>query len=216
MRYKRIFYSIFPVLGLLGGLMMSSCGGPGSGDLPYLGNHNTVDGQTVYHQIRPFSFVNQDSAVVTNATFAGKIYVADFFFTSCPTICPKVKKNMLRIYEKYADRPELNFLSHSIDVKYDTVGRLKAYADNLNISSDRWHLITGDKDEIYKIAEDYMSVAMEDADAPGGYNHSGWIVLIDDKGHVRSYSDGTDAAAVDEFMLDIEWLLQDVYGAAKQ
>ena len=212
--YKRIFSCFLPVAALLAGLV-SACGGSGSGDLPYLGNHNTVNGQTEYHQIRPFRFVNQDSAIVTNATFTGKIYVADFFFTSCPTICPKVKKNMLRIYEKYADRPELNFLSHSIDVKYDTVPRLKAYADNLNIRSDRWHLITGDKDEIYAIAEDYMSVAMEDTNAPGGYNHSGWIVLVDDKGHLRSYCDGTDPAAVDKFMLDIDWLLQDVYGTEK-
>ncbi len=192
--------------------VMLSCGAPDSGELPFLGNHETVDGEVVYHHIRPFRFVNQDSAFVTNETFAGKLYVADFFFTSCPTICPKVKKNMLRIYEKYEDRPELNFLSHSIDVKYDTVGRLRAYADNLGINTDRWHLITGDKDEIYGIAEDYMSVAMEDADAPGGYNHSGWIVLIDDKGRLRSYCDGTDAEAVDKFMLDIDWLLADVYG----
>ena len=195
-------------------LVLHSCGAPDSSALPMLGNHNTVNGEVVYHSIRPFSFVNQDSAEVTNRTFTGKIYVADFFFTSCPTICPKVKKNMLRIYEQYAGRPELNFLSHSIDTKYDTVGRLKAYADNLNISSDRWHLVTGDKDEIYRIAEDYMSVAMEDPDAPGGYNHSGWIVLIDDQGRVRSYADGTDATAVDKFMLDIDWLLADVYGPA--
>lgn len=175
--------------------------------LPILGNHDINGQDTVYHSIPPFSFVNQDSAEVTNATFAGKAYVVDFFFTSCPTICPKVKKNMLRLYDKYEGENRLALLSHTIDVKRDTVARLKIYAENLGVSADRWHFVTGEKDEIYTIAEDYMSLALEDPNAPGGFNHSGWLILVDDQKHIRSFCDGTDPKAVDKFMKDIDWLL---------
>lgn len=175
--------------------------------LPILGNHD-IDGQdTIYHSIPDFNFINQDSIQVTNATFAGKAYVVDFFFTSCPTICPKVKKNMLRLYDKYENEDRLALLSHTIDVKRDTVGRLKTYAENLGVNAERWHFVTGDKDAIYTIAEDYMSLALEDPSAPGGFNHSGWLILVDDQKHIRSFCNGTDPKAVDEFMKDIDWLL---------
>jgi protein SCO1/2 len=178
--------------------------------LPFLGNHiiDPATGDTTYHTIPPFSFVDQDSQAVTNATFAGKNYIADFFFTSCPTICPKVKKQMLRLYDKYEGRDDLVFLSHTIDVKRDTVGHLKVYAENMGVSADRWHFVTGDRDEIYGIAEDYMSIAKEDPNAPGGFDHSGWLLLIDKTGHIRSYANGTEAEAVDGLMKDIDWLLE--------
>lgn len=175
--------------------------------LPILGNHDIDGRDTTYHRIPDFSFVNQDSNEVTNETFAGKAYIVDFFFTSCPTICPKVKKNMLRLYDKYEDEEQLAFLSHTIDVKRDTVGRLKTYAENLGVSADKWHFVTGEKDEIYTIAEDYMSLALEDPNAPGGFNHSGWLILVDNKRHIRSFCDGTDPKAVDKFTKDIDWLL---------
>ncbi|MCB0588099.1 MAG: SCO family protein [Phaeodactylibacter sp.] len=175
--------------------------------LPILGNHDIQGQDTIYHQIPDFAFIDQDSQVVTNATFDGKIYVADFFFTSCPTICPKVKKQMLRIYDKYKDEPRLMFLSHSIDPKRDTVGRLKIYSENLGVDASRWRFITGDKDQIYEIADDYMSIAKEDPNAPGGFDHSGWLLLIDKDRHIRSYCNGTKPEEVDEFMKDIDWLL---------
>ncbi len=175
--------------------------------LPIIGNHDIQGSDTIYHQIPDFAFVNQDSQIVTNATFAGKAYVADFFFTSCPTICPKVKKQMLRIYDKYQDDERLMFLSHTIDPKRDSVGRLSTYASNLGVSPDKWHFVTGDKAEIYGIAEDYMSIAREDPNAPGGFDHSGWILLIDDQRHIRAYCNGTQPEKVDEFMKDIDQLL---------
>ncbi len=175
--------------------------------LPIIGNHDIQGEDTIYHQIPDFAFIDQDSQVVTNATFDGKIYVADFFFTSCPTICPKVKKQMLRIYEKYQDDPRLMFLSHSIDPKRDTVGRLKTYSENLGVDTERWRFVTGDKDEIYEIADDYMSIATEDPDAPGGFDHSGWILLIDKDRHIRAYANGTEPEKVDKFIEDIDWLL---------
>ncbi|MCB0559536.1 MAG: SCO family protein [Lewinellaceae bacterium] len=175
--------------------------------LPIIGNHDIQGKDTIYHQIPDFAFIDQDSQVVTNATFDGKIYVADFFFTSCPTICPKVKKQMLRIYDKYKDEPRLMFLSHSIDPKRDTVGRLKTYSENLGVDTERWRFVTGNKDEIYEIADDYMSIALEDPTAPGGFDHSGWILLIDKDRHIRSYCNGTVPEKVDEFMKDVDWLL---------
>ena len=175
--------------------------------LPIIGNHDIQGEDTIYHQIPDFAFIDQDSQVVTNATFDDKIYIADFFFTSCPTICPKVKKQMLRIYEKYQDEPRLMFLSHSIDPKRDTVGRLKTYSENLGVDTGRWRFVTGNKDEIYEIADDYMSIAVEDPNAPGGFDHSGWLLLVDQDRHIRSYCNGTEPEKVDEFMKDIDWLL---------
>jgi protein SCO1/2 len=175
--------------------------------LPYLGQHEINGQDTVYHTIPDFAFVDQDSNLVTNATFEGKIYLADFFFISCPTICPKVKKQMLRIFDKYKGNDELMLLSHTIDPKRDTVGRLKSYAQNLGVDNGQWRFVTGEMDEIYGIADDYMSIAKEDPNAPGGFDHSGWILLIDKTGHIRSFADGTDPEKVDRLLTDIEWLL---------
>lgn len=175
--------------------------------LPYLGQHEINGQDTVYHTIPDFAFVDQDSNLVTNATFEGKIYLADFFFISCPTICPKVKKQMLRIFDKYKGNDELMLLSHTIDPKRDTVGRLKSYAQNLGVDNGQWRFVTGEMDEIYGIADDYMSIAKEDPNAPGGFDHSGWILLIDKAGHIRSFADGTDPEKVDRLLTDIEWLL---------
>lgn len=193
---------------LAAAIFLSACG-QGSRTLPKYGETQVVDGDTVYHRIPDFSFTDQDSAAITNATFANGIYIADFFFTSCPTICPKVKAQMLRIYERFASEPSLKFISHSIDTKRDSVPVLRKYADKIGISSERWHLVTGDKAELFKIAKDYFSVALEDADAPGGYDHSGYIILIDRDRHIRAFCDGTDPEAVDKFMSDIQTLLDE-------
>ena len=176
--------------------------------LPILGERDFVNGDTVYATIPPFAFVNQDSALITNETYKDKIYIVDFFFTHCPTICPKVKKNMLRIYEKYKSNDNVLLLSHSIDPKRDTVGRLREYAKNMGIQSNKWSLVTGDKFKIYEIANRYYAVAKEDPDSPGGFDHSGNIILVDSKGRVRSFANGTDADAVNKFMLDIDLLLK--------
>ena len=176
-------------------------------ELPILGNKSEEDGETIYHAIPDFSFVNQDSAVVNNATFEGKAYVVDFFFVSCPTICPKVKKQMLRIYEAFEEKEKLALLSHTIDTKRDTVGRLKNYASNLGVKTPKWHFVTGDKAEIYEIADDYFSIVLEDENAPGGFDHSGRLILVDKNQHIISYCDGTDPENIDQFMKDIKILL---------
>ena len=179
--------------------------------LPVLGRTQEIDGQTVYHQIPNFAFVNQDSAVVTNETFAGKAYVADFFFTSCPSICPMVKQQMLRVHERFKDDDRLVLLSHTIDPKRDSVETLRRYAEGLGVSAPEWHFVTGDKTELYDIADDYFSIAIENADAPGGFDHSGRLILVDRNRHVRAFCNGTDPSEVDRFMKDIEKLLDEEY-----
>ena len=195
-------------------LLLVACTPQPQGPLPYYGLHDTDPntGDTIYHKIRDFSFVDQDSQVVNNATFAGKVYIGDFFFTSCPTICPKVKKNMLRIYERYRNDDRVMLLSHTIDVKRDTVGRLKAYAHGLGVDdgTGRWRFVTGNKDDLYDISYDYISTALENPDAPGGFDHSGYLLLIDPNRHLRSFVDGTKEEEVDKFMKDIDRLLEEL------
>ncbi len=183
--------------------------------LPILGERDVVNGDTVYHTIPDFAFVDQDSNLVTNATFADKLYVVDFFFTSCPTICPKTAKQMLRLYERYENEDRVVLLAHTVDPVRDSVGTLKNYAQNLGVESYKWHFVTGEKDNIYEIADDYFSIAKEDPTAPGGFDHSGRFILVDKNRYVRSFCDGTDPQSVDQFMKDIDALLAQEYSAEK-
>ena len=168
------------------------------------------EADTIYHTIPDFAFVNQDSSVVTQDTFKDGIYVADFFFTTCPSICPIMKSQMLRVYEKYKGNDQVKILSHSIDPKHDTVAVLNEYANRLGVSSDQWHFVTGDKEEIFDLAQkSYMVSVLEDAEAPGGVVHSGAFLLIDSKGRIRGHYDGTVAEEVDKLMSDMDILLEE-------
>lgn len=186
--------------------------------LPVLGQHQyvekVVDNQTVtdtiYHKVADFKFVDQDSTLVTQDTFKDKIYVTDFFFTSCPTICPVMKQQMLRVYEAFADHEDVLFLSHTIDPKYDTVALLRDYAERLGVSSDKWHFVTGDKEAIYDMGlKSYMVTAMEDESSPGGFMHSGAFILVDKDRRVRGMYDGTVKEQVDVLINDIHRLLKE-------
>jgi protein SCO1 len=181
--------------------------------LPTLGNRSLdAKGDTLYPTVRDFTFINQDGQKVDNQTFKDKIYVVDFFFIHCPTICPRVKKNGLRLYDRFKNDPRVSLISHSIDTKNDTVAALKIHAQKLGITeTQKWHLVTGNHDDIYSIADDYFSVAQVNPDAPGGFDHSGRFILVDKNRHVRSFCDGTDAASVDKFMLDIDLLLKEQF-----
>jgi protein SCO1/2 len=178
--------------------------------LPILGERQYVAGDTLFHTIPDFVFLGQDSQLVTPATFEGKIYAADFFFISCPTICPKVKQQMLRLYDTFKEEPRLLLLSHSIDVRHDTVPRLKAFSTKLGVDGDKWLFVTGEEDALFGIADQYFSIARRDEDAPGGFDHSGRIILVDQLGRVRSFCDGTDEQSVDLFMRDIRCLLDEM------
>lgn len=207
MNYFRIILPMIAVASSI--LLFQACTSP-TEKLPILGNRDVLDnGDTVYHKIPSFKFIDQDSNVITNETFDGKIYAADFFFTRCPSICPTVTKQMLRIYERFENNPDVVLLAHSIDTRNDTIPVLKTYAEKLGVKTEKWHFVTGDHDHIYEIADDYFITARVDPTVPGGFDHSGRIILVDKNRHVRSFCDGTNEESVDKFMLDIETLLNE-------
>lgn len=163
---------------------------------------------TVYHTIAPFRFVNQDSSVITNETFNGKVYVADFFFTSCRTICPIMKTQMVRIYAQVQNDADVLILSHTIDPEYDTVGLLRDFAIRLGAKSSTWHFATGQpKEYVFDLAQkSYFATAMEDKAEPDGFIHSGAFLLIDRQGRIRGKYDGTKENDVNRLMKDIKKL----------
>ncbi len=176
-------------------------------NLPIFGERTVNGTDTLYHTIAPFQFVDQDSAVVTNETFTGKIYIADFFFTSCRTICPIMKTQMLRVYDSLQNDPDVLILSHTIDPEYDTVALLHDFANRLGVKSNKWHFVTGIKDSIYKIAQtSYFATAMEDKTEPDGFIHSGAFLLLDKQGRIRGKYDGTKEDDVNRLMGDVERL----------
>ena len=190
------------------------CGGNAEQKLPVLGRteYKEVDGKldTIYHTIPDFAFVDQDSMEVTQATFEGKIYVTDFFFGTCPTICPVMKQQMLRVYDRFKDNPQFAILSHTIDPEHDTVAYLKDFAEKIGVMDNQtWHFVTGNKDEIYEMGSEtgYMVPVGEDKNAPGGFIHSGAFILVDKEKRVRGFYDGTKKLDVDALMADIPKLL---------
>jgi protein SCO1 len=175
--------------------------------LPIFGERDYDGKDTVYHKIPAFRFVNQDSVPVSNDTFRGKIYVADFFFTKCPTICPIMKTQMLRIYDEFKNDPDVLILSHTIDPEYDNVAVLHDYAERLGVENNQWHFVTGPMDSVYSIAEKgYFTRASVDPTVPGGFLHSGAFLLIDKQQRVRGQYDGTKEDQVTRLIEDIKRL----------
>lgn len=199
-------------------LVIQSCTNQSDTKLPILGNREpverTVNGKTVvdtiYQTISPFSYFNQDSILVTDKDFEGKIYVADFFFTSCNTICPIMHRNMLDVYKKFKDNPKVKLLSHSIDIKYDLPSRLKTYATKLGVEGNQWEFVHGSRDSIFNIAaKNYLVSAFEDSSDPQGLVHQGWFILVDTKKQLRGAYDGTKADQVNQLMEDMDKLLKE-------
>lgn len=179
--------------------------------LPFLGPKSVnAKGDTIYHQIPNFRFLNQDSVWVSEKEVEGKVYVADFFFTTCPTICPKMKTQMLRIYERYKERNDVRIISHSIDPEFDNTSVLKDYANRLHVEAPKWNLLTGDKAAIYKLGQkSYLVSAQEDANEAGGFVHSGAFILVDKNRHVRGIYNGTVETEVNHLLEDMEILLKE-------
>jgi protein SCO1/2 len=184
--------------------------------LPILGPREavtkTVDGKevtdTVYKTIPNWSFYNQDSVLINQDAFKDKIYVTDFFFTSCSTICPTMHRNLKNVYEFYKDEPEVAFLSHTIDFKYDVPSKLKSYATKLGVDTKKWQFVWGSKDVVYPLAEkDYLVAVQEDSTATDGYIHQGWLVLVDKDKRLRGAYDGTKPEEVEKLKNDITTLL---------
>lgn len=194
---------------------MTSCDNTPS-RLPILGERDAVtkevDGKvvtdTVYNTIPDFAFVNQKGDTVTQKDVAGKIYVTDFFFTSCPTICPVMKRQMIKVYDKIKGNPEVMILSHSIDPDHDTPAVLDQYARDLGVEGTQWEFLTGSKEKIYEIGQgSYLVTAKEETTAEGGYIHSGAFVLVDKDRRVRGMYDGTTDEGAKKLMGDIDVLL---------
>ena len=163
---------------------------------------------TIYQTIPNFSFLNQDSTVITQDAFKDKIYVADFFFTSCTTICPTMHRNLKTVYEDFKNNPDVMFISHTIDFKYDKPSVLKKYAEKLGVNTNKWEFVYGNKEEIYSIAEkNYLTVVEEDSTARDGYIHQGWLVLIDKQKRMRGAYDGTKTEQVEQLKKDMATLL---------
>lgn len=185
--------------------------------LPFLQLETTeriADGKTIidssFRTIPAFKLRNQDSAIITEKNFEDAIYVADFFFTSCPTICPVMHRNLLRVYQKYKGNPQVKLASHTIDVKYDLPSRMKSYATKLGVEGTQWEYLWGSRDEIYALAErNYLVAAKEDKAAPGGFVHQGYLVLIDKKKRIRGLYDGTEDNEVAQLMSDMDVLLKE-------
>ena len=208
MKYKII------TLVLLAGVLIAC----GKKKLPILGERavdvKIVNGQevfdTIYQTVPDFSLTNQDGKIIDQNTIKGKIYVADFFFVTCPTICPRMKKNLLTVYEAYKGNPNILFLSHTIDPEHDSVAVLKDFAERLGADSKQWHFLTGNRDSIYELAtHGYYATALPDSTEPGGYVHSGGLILIDKNRRVRGIYDGTSEKDTKTLMEDMELLLNE-------
>jgi len=183
------------------------------------------------HKIPEFSFINQNNDVVINDSLIGNIYIANFFFTSCPTICPVMTKNMAYVQRKLRVYPNIRFLSHTVDPINDTPERMLEYVNdlkskNVNINLANWDFVTGAKQEVYDIASSYFVNVSPDSLAPGGFLHSEYFVIIDKEGRVRSgidkndnvvgVYDGTNDAQMKDLISDIKVLLAEYKRPTKE
>ncbi|AZI27197.1 SCO family protein [Pedobacter sp. G11] len=163
---------------------------------------------TVYQTIPNWAFLNQDSVLTTNKATDGKVYVADFFFTSCSTICPTMHRNLMTVYNDFKTNPDVMFVSHTIDFKYDKPSVLKKYAQKLGVDNAKWQFLYGSKDSVYTLAEkNYLVAVGEDSTAKDGYIHQGYLVLIDKDRRIRGAYDGTKEDQVEQLKKDIPVLL---------
>jgi len=171
---------------------------------------------TLYHRIPSFELTNQNGEQFSSEQLEGKIYVADFFFVSCPTICPKMTTHMLELQKHFYDIPNFHLVSFTVNPAHDTVEVLREYADDVRARDSVWDFLTGDKEKIYQLGYDgYMINAMEDEQAPGGFLHSNWLVLVDKQGRIRGYFDGTSTSETNDLMDAIEILFKEEFVTLK-
>lgn len=160
------------------------------------------------HVVGTFSLINQEGEEVTEANFKDKIYVTDFFFVTCPTICPKMTTQMHRVYEEFIENDQIALLSHTVMPVADSVPVLKEYAKNLGVSSSKWNFVTGDKKQIYNLArKTYFAAITEGSGGIDDFIHTENFVLVDQKKRLRGFYDGTSKEDVDRLINDIYTLL---------
>ena len=171
---------------------------------------STMQYVSKYHKIANFSFVNQNGKKVTQKDYEGKIYVADFFFTTCGSICPKMTTNLVDVQKAFANNPKVMLLSHTVFPETDSVSVLKDYAIKNGVDDNKWNLVTGDKKEIYTIArKSYLAVKLGKPDELYDMVHTENFVLVDSKSRVRGFYDGTNKEEIQKLIEDINWLIED-------
>ena len=175
--------------------------------LPYFGQ----DGETSkQHVISEFNLTDQRGISITRDSIKGKIFVADFFFTTCKTICPLMTNQMQRLYQQYENDPSICFVSYTVDPETDTQEILAEYAKEKKASAGKWYFLTGDKKQIYDLARNAYFVSATKGD--GGeddFVHTQNFALIDKTMHIRGYYDGTDSLEINKLMKDIEVLREE-------
>lgn len=160
-----------------------------------------------YHTIADFSLTNQNGKTITQADYAGKIYIADFFFTTCPTICPIMTKNMAAVQSKIIDDPEVLLLSHSVTPERDSVPQLKKYALEKGVIDAKWNLVTGPKKDIYELArKSYLAVKTDGDGGPFDMIHTENFILVDKEKRIRGFYDGTKEEDIEQLLEDLEIL----------
>lgn len=180
--------------------------------LPVFGQKEFIEGidlDTIYHTVPNWSFQNQYGYTVKSDFYSGKIYVVDFFFSHCPTICPAMTMNMVKL-QKMTKELNVAFVSFTVDPKNDTSERLLWYQNAFGINGANWNLLTGDQTLIYKLGVNgFLVPNQQDALAPGGFLHSQKMMLIDAEGRIRGYYDGTDIDQMSIILNDIVKLKQE-------
>jgi protein SCO1/2 len=193
--------------------------------LPFV-TYMDEQGEMQVRKAPAFAFTDQNGETFSSEQLNGKIYVVDFFFTSCPSICPIMTANMTKIHERFAHYEGFEIISLTVDPSRDTPDMLKEYAVNRRIDSPKWHFLTGEKDSLYSVAYKFLSSAMEDDSAPGGFLHTEYFALIDKEGNMRSREDdngniigvydGTNSAHINDLIDDIKILIAEYNLALKK
>ena len=173
---------------------------------------STIQHVKRFHKIDNFSLVNQNNEIITNETYDGKIYIADFFFTTCPGICPIMKENMIVLQNEFINDDDILLLSHTVTPEIDSVPILKKYSQEQGVVDSKWNMVTGDKKQIYNLARKSYLVA-EDIESPRQYDmiHTENFVLVDSKRRIRGFYDGTDSDVMDNLISDIKILKKEVF-----
>ena len=178
--------------------------------LPYYGENYQVASKPPFHTVQRFEFLNQDSALTDSRFTDGKIWVAHFFYTSCPVICPRMMNGMSEISKAYAGNENVRLVSLTVDPYHDTPSLLKDYALAKNIRNQQWQLLTGAKPDLYRYARKALFITATDGDGgPGDFIHSDKLVLVDRANHIRGYYDGTEKSEVQLLINDIKRLLNE-------
>lgn len=181
--------------------------------LPIIGEKKLagVDGtDTIYHAIQPFSFINQFHDTVTEKVIENKIYVADFFFATCQSICPKMSSQLVHVQNAFKNDKDVIILSHTVNPSHDTAEVLNGYAQSYGAIKNKWHFLTGNKKTIYDLARySYLVNALEEDGSAEGFLHSELFILVDKQKRIRGFYDGTDSVAVVKLISDITLLKQE-------